>query len=128
MLLATLLVLSGVLNSCKAGPKVRGCVVDAKKEEFACVTYPDVRSVIPFEEGQNLECMSATDLEQALKACKEHRVKDVTLCSVRLERQDFWCLPPEGNAFFLDYKQVDNYFCLSPKDRRRVLERCKPVQ
>jgi hypothetical protein len=109
------------------GPKVTGCVVDSKNSGFQCVKYPKERFFLPFEKGEYLQCVSGTDLELGLKACKEHEpIPPLTLCSLDYVRNKFFCqLQTASAGYYIDVEKADNYFCLSEQDRRRILERCK---
>ncbi len=122
MRLSLLLVTFATLNSCSHGLNVTGCVVDAKNEGFQCATSKK-KFFIPFEKGTQLKCASPADTEALLKACKAHQVMDVTVCSYVEPR--FLCTETNGNQYQDIPDHVDNYFCLSDKDRKRLFERCK---
>lgn len=111
------------LASCgHSGPLITACVVDAKNEGFQCA-QKDKKFFIKFEDGTNLICVSPTDIEQLLKACKQHKIIQTTECKWTEAR--FLCVDPDGNHHQEIPDLIDNYFCVSEKDKRRILERCK---
>lgn len=121
-----LILLASLVVSCThTGPAITGCVVDVKNQAFQCVTYPKAKSVVPFSKGLKLECASPGDVEDMLKACKNHEILQVTYCTLDSDLKGFTCKPPSGPSFFLDVNNGDNYFCMSDQDRKRTLERCK---
>lgn len=93
---------------------------------FQCATSKE-KQFIQLKDGKDLMCISPDDFEQFLKACKkDHRVLAVTVCKFfELDPVMFTCAPPDGQSFPMSIDQVDNYFCVSPSDRRRIEERCK---
>lgn len=105
-------------------------MVDAKESGYQCVKYPDTRFFLSYEQGKDLKCVSPTDLELGLKACKQHSpLPDYTICELDLVRQMFYCKLDSASAgSFMSPQEVDNFFCLSDQDRRRILERCKYPQ
>lgn len=113
------------LASCKSGPRVTACVVDVKSEGFQCVSYPNTRYFLPLKDGEDLECVSPSDLEDALKACKNHKVLPVTLCELRFAESKWQCATPSGSSYLLPLEKADNFFCMSEQDRKRVLQRCE---
>lgn len=99
-----------------------GCVVDSAHEGFQCANSKK-KFFVPFKDGEGLQCASSADTESFLKACKDHHVIEITLCSYVEPR--FLCTEPSGNKYQDIPDHVDNYFCLSEKDKKRVIERCK---
>jgi hypothetical protein len=73
--------------------------------------------------GIDLICASPQDSEDFLKECKAGKVIEIPLCSYAPHEAAFLC------AFYasktsLTPEQADNYFCLLPKDRKRLIQRC----
>ena len=107
------------------GPKITGCIVDAAATGFDCVKYPSTQFFVPFALGTELLCEMPQDLEDQLKACKhKEAIPDVPLCSYNLDDSLFHCFKPNSSDFTLAPDMADNYFCTSPQDRKRLLERC----
>lgn len=111
-----------LVNNC--GPKgldLLVCIVDAKSLGFQCSKDQGATGqFILFEQGVALECASPEDTEKFLKACKDHKVVEVTICSYSVEKKSFVC----EDGTLISIEKADNYVCLSPKDRTRLLERC----
>lgn len=108
------------------GPIVTGCVVSGKNPAllgFQCVTEGGPSFFKPLAQGYDLKCASPHDFEDALKACRNHQVLTITLCSLEAVG-DFLCIDPQLNQFHLSLSDADNYFCLSEEDRQRVIQRC----
>jgi hypothetical protein len=113
-------------SSCKTGPKVSACIVDYKNNKFQCMHYKNGPFEMSFQEGHELLCSSPDDTNEFLKSCKiGPKPAEVTLCSYRREWSDFRCVEPDGDSFSLVVEAAENYFCLSPRDLKRVIERCK---
>ncbi len=110
-------------SNCNHGLKATVCVVDAAAQGFQCSYDGGKGYFISLKEGEHLLCASITDAENVLKACKEKKQLPITLCTYI--DPSFHCVEPTGQDFELSVKDADNYFCLSPKDRRRLLERCR---
>lgn len=116
------LAFSGCAHS---GPDIFACVVDAAHDGFQCADNKK-KWFISIKEGEDLECISPSDLEDFLKACKEdHRAIPVTLCRLDLANNDFECSPPVGVGFIKSIVEVDNYFCVTEQSKKRIIQRCK---
>lgn len=111
-----------VASSCNHGLRSTVCVVDAAAKGFQCSYDGGKGYYISLQAGEGLLCASLADAENVLKACKEHQQLPITLCTYI--DPSFHCVEPNGQDFELGVKDADNFFCLSPKDRRRLLERC----
>ncbi len=123
MQLSLLLGVLGTSSSCAhGGPDVTGCVVDSASLGFQCANSK-TKYYITFEQGKDLLCASPSDIEDFLKACKDKKVILITLC--RFDTPLFTCTKSPGEQFQDVPEHMDNYFCLSQKDRKRVIERCK---
>ena len=113
---------SWILSACVHGVQTTVCIVDAVSHGFQCANKDD-SSFIKFEDGKKLLCTSPEDTEAFMKACKNHKLLEVTVC--RFDISTFLCMSPQGNETHLLPAQADNYFCLSIKDRKRLIERCR---
>jgi hypothetical protein len=96
--------------------------VDVKRAGFACVDENQKDLFIPFDQGRDKVCASPKDTEAFLKACKAHKLIEITLCS--WDTIDFKCKDPSGASYGFCPACAENYFCLSEKDWGRVKERC----
>lgn len=112
------------LADCAHGIRLEVCLVDAVNSGFRC-SGEDIKKkfFLTFDQGKSLVCASLTDIEQFVKACKEKRTLEITLCSY--DSGSFLCIDPIKNSFRLSLDKVDNYFCLSPKSQVRMRARCK---
>jgi hypothetical protein len=113
------------VSACKNEPPVTACVVDAPNRGFQCSENGTKDLFVPLEQGQILKCLSPWDTEYFLKACKRGEIVEQTECSYVEDLDRFQCVDVLGKIYFLDIMEADNYFCLSPKDKRRVREKCK---
>ncbi len=114
----------GLVNNCAHGVRTQICVVDTVNLGFQCVSDDHKTGFyLPFDKGTDLLCASPAQTESFLKACKEHHPIDITLCSYR--DASFLCTNSTGERIIIPPHEADNYFCLTPRDRARVLERCK---
>jgi hypothetical protein len=122
------LLLMLVFISCKSGPKVTGCVVDATNNSFQCYHAGDKEGFyVSLYDGRKLRCTSPEQMEDFLKSCKKGKIIEVLLCSYDPDKGAFGCANSGGGIpVYIGLPEVDNYFCLSDKDLKRVKERCKP--
>ena len=58
------------ISSCKNGPAVTVCVVDAERLGLQCVRPDETAFYLPLKDADNFACFSPRDLERILKACK----------------------------------------------------------
>lgn len=65
-----LFVLSISAASCKHGPEVVVCVVDAERMGLQCVRPDETAFFLPLLDAENFVCFSPRDTERLLKACK----------------------------------------------------------
>jgi hypothetical protein len=100
-------------------------VVDAKANGYQCV-YKKKEFFLPVEKSGDLKCASPWDTEEYLKACKKGNVLLVTLCGY--VKGEFECVSPHGGKVMLPITAVENFFCLSEKDRNRIQHRCEANQ
>lgn len=125
MPLALLLGLSAILSNCtKGGPNVDVCIVDAENSQFTCVSSDGKEYDILFANGLDLKCVSTDDAEHWLKVCKNGAIASVTLCQYDPSKFMFFCEYPQGGNTHMIPESVNNYVCLSSRDRSRVEERC----
>lgn len=123
MLLGVLLLFLGTFVSCAHSnfePEV--CVVDALNSCFQCVShdFPDGFE-LAFDKGRELLCFSPGEFESFLKLCKQHTKIDITTCSY--DEGHFACTA-NGQTLWLQIPSVENYVCFSPKDQKRLVDRC----
>lgn len=114
-----------LLVSCAHGVVITVCVVDSQNKGFQCVKQDQKDGYfLPFEKGSDLLCASPSDTEDFMKACKQHNVINITLCSINGE--SFLCKGPGTMDMPYPISQLagDNFVCLNPQDRKRVIERC----
>ena len=119
-----------ILNSCATGgPKITYCIIDSMEQGFRCVPYQGDSYFKPLPEGDRYVCMSPGDTESFLKACKRRLRARVDICIVDAPEVKLECISgSSGQNYTLTLVEADNYACTSPKDYRRVLERCKTVE
>lgn len=70
MRLALWCALFALCTSCKNGPEVVVCVVDAERSGLQCVRPDDTAFFLPLFDADNFVCFAPRDLERLLKACK----------------------------------------------------------
>lgn len=118
------------ISACShGGPKVTACIVDAELRGFDCVKYPNKELFIPFVMGNDLICEAPADLEDQLKACKYKKpIPNVPLCSYSLSDGLFHCQEGSSAVFFMTPELADMYFCTSPQDRKRLIDRCSHMK
>ena len=114
-------ILFASLVSCK-GARVTVCVVDAPNSLFQCSDDKKQFSKT-LEEGRNLKCSSPAETESFLKACKQGKVLDMTLCTYQ-HSIEFSCIDPQKNEQMVSLDDVDNYFCVTDQHKKRIIERC----
>lgn len=108
------------LTSCAHGPQVSVCVTDFASDSYLCVDQEDKEYSVPFEKGTDFLCMLPQDLETMLVACKkDHVILEVPLCQI--SDNEIGCKYGSNRS-----DVTGNLICFSPKDRRRILERCEP--
>ncbi len=115
----------GVLaSSCAHGLRTTVCIVDYNNSGFQCSgEKKKLAYFLAFEKGKDLLCYSPTDTENFVKACKDHIILPVTSCSY--SNGAFLCIDPSKGSFYISPLQASNYFCLSPRDHSRLIERCR---
>jgi hypothetical protein len=86
-----------------SGPHVVSCIVDRSDGGYQCASIDRAPSFVAFKDADDLRCVSPSQLEQFLKACKKKEVVELNFCSQEC---------------------VDNSFCASPNDWKRIGERC----
>lgn len=106
------------------GPVVTSCVVDLASGGYQCATYDKDPFFLPFKDARAMECIAPMDLETSLKACKKGKKIEVQVCTI--SEQDVSCQSPVATATTKTLSSMDNYFCLTPTDRARLLQRCTP--
>jgi len=121
-LLALSLILGASCN--KAGPAITGCVVDAAKDGFDCVTYPSTKSFLPWSLGVFLSCASPEDIEDFLKACESQQILPITTCKLEVNQDKFQCTDPHGFKIEISLDEADNFFCASSLNWTRMKQRC----
>lgn len=84
------------------GPIVNPCIVDIKSEGYQCAGRDSASSFVAFKDI-DLRCVSPSELEQFIKACKEGKLIPLT-----------YLTPP----------LADNSFCLNQKEWQRIGDRC----
>ncbi len=104
--------------------------MDAASSGFQCASSENEPAYfLKLNDGSDLECSSSQDLEIYLKRCQvNHQITKITLCSYQKSDQEFLCQAPDESALFLPVETLDNFICLSPKDRRRMNEACTQGQ
>lgn len=112
--------------SCKTGLIVTGCVVDASSLAFQCIKTGEKEGfTLSLDQGEKLICSSPDDTERFLVACRESHVAiTVEVCSYQKNDAQFKCTVPGGGVYYARPQLVDNYYCLSPRDRSRVVKQC----
>lgn len=100
------------------------CTVDPANRGFQCYSSKNKYSLIPFSEGANLQCASSQETEAFMKACAEHKVIPVTLCSYVPGLDQFRCMSPDKVESLISIDEASSHACMSEKDRRRLSERC----
>jgi hypothetical protein len=75
------------------------------------------------KDGKKLQCASPEDTEYFFKACKRGEVVEVTQCSFQ-EGNQFICKDVMGEINSVNIAEMDNYFCVTPQHRKRVIDRC----
>lgn len=119
----------GIVLGCAPGMNSTVCVVDPPNAGYQCSTDRQPGYYINWEQGKDLICASSADAEEFLKSCKQHEILPITLCTYEASPPGFLCKAPgtgPGEGVVISLDQANNYFCLSPKDHRRLLERCAP--
>lgn len=113
--------------SCKStGARITVCAVDVANSAFQCSDNGERQFEMPFEKGYNLECSSPEDTEYFLKACKRGEIVEVTECRYK-DEEKFFCVDVTNQSFDMPISLMDNYFCLTPQNRKRVIDRCRSI-
>ena len=127
----TLLTMVFALQFCSVscghlGADITACTIDAEGGQFECASGNN-RFALSFKDGHNLGCMSPMDLEDVLKACKQHQKLEATMCQLDGDFTKYLtCYPPDNRAkYSITIAMANSYFCLSQQDYKRVQQRCK---
>lgn len=59
-----------------------------------------------------------------MKACKQGDVIEVTQCRLAVGNQ-FMCRDVVGRSFPMMIDEMENYFCATSQDRKRIIQRCQ---
>lgn len=112
-------------NGCASGLKATVCLVDSANAGFQCAYNGDAAHgyFLPLEKGADLLCASPEDTEDFIKACKNHQILPIPLCSLNMP--GFLCTTPSSDHYYLSLPQLDNFVCLSSIDRKRLIQRCQ---
>lgn len=92
---------------------------------FQCIDPKHKSYVLPLRAGDQLLCASPPDVELFLKACKAHQFLDIPLCSYSSSGMNFKCNAHGEVGPSISILEADNFVCLSPLHRQRLIERCK---
>ena len=87
-----------------SGPSITSCVSDNSEGGYHCAAIDKVPTFVSFKDAPELQCVGHVELESFLKSCKKRgEVKALIFCTKDC---------------------TDNSFCASPKDWKRIGERC----
>ena len=138
MLASLWLILSVSLNSCKGnGPKVDVCIETNKIDGFQCVSKDKIDYQLSWFEGLELLCLAPQDMETFLKDCKQGVISRVPICKIiksiskidtieQVNILGFDCQPNLNRIDnIISTLDAENYACVSYKDYKRIIERCK---
>jgi hypothetical protein len=114
--------------SCYHGLKVTSCIVDPANSGFQCMGPDDkVGYFRTYAQGSDLLCCSPKDMESFLKSCNTKNLFTPTICSVDTHSSGgFICTAMDGGTAPVPFERMSNFYCLSPKDRGRLIDRCQP--
>lgn len=106
------------------------CIVDPPSSGFQCASAEnDPGYFLKLSDGEFLKCSSSQDTEIYLKQCvQNHKITKMTLCSYEAPSDLFRCMKPDETLISKEILEMDNWVCLSPKDRRRMDEACEKGQ
>ena len=100
--------------------------MDVTSQGFECA-YKKQSRFLTYEQGADLICASPQDTELFLKACKKGIYLPITVCSVDIVDINFpkgECTEISGKITYSPINDLENWVCLSPQDKERLLERC----
>lgn len=108
------------------GPAIIICVLDVINQGYQCSRFDETPYFRSFDapESSEMICISPSNIEIILKACKKG--SQVGFSSCTFKGRVPYCQDSYGNSISLSLDQLDNYVCMSPQDRDRLLARCNP--
>lgn len=113
LLLALSLILSA--GSCP-GPSFVYCVISGSAHLGAC---SDDKNRIPME-MEGWSCLSPSDQRRAISACRNYPVQGLNYCVIDSYTESLAC----ADERILMWHEADNWACLSPRERQRMMEWC----
>lgn len=103
-------------------------MVDSVNSGFQCYNEKNKDGFyVSFYDGRTLLCTSPYEMEDVLKACKQGLpLPSVLYCAYSPDKSGFICPAEGGVQGVFPPNQMENYYCMSKQDIKRVMERCKP--